>query len=319
MATRDLETLEQVPVREIWPHEEKNFTPWLADNLYLLDNLLELKLELLQVEAELPDAGRVDILAKDVSSGATVVIENQLEYSDDDHFARLMGYAASRDAGVLIWVTTGFWDWHRDILDWLHTSYGIEVYGVEVSTWRIGDAVAHYFELIAGAPVSEGSALASQSDDGEPTTGHRAYGRYYRPLTANLNGEGIQALGGRWGGFTGSARSFRTDYEEDRIYYALQIGDWDGKSWIWLHIRNEDHRTIYNALNEYRSDIEQEIVGYTLQWETSEEERFSWVGMSTDATIDDAEEKLEATRSWMFDGLTKLRTAVQPRLDEVMA
>ena len=69
MATRDLETLDQVPVREIWPHEENDFTPWLADNLYLLGQLLELKLELLQVEAELPDAGRVDILAKDMTSG----------------------------------------------------------------------------------------------------------------------------------------------------------------------------------------------------------------------------------------------------------
>ena len=81
MATRDLGTLEQVPVREIWPHEENNFTPWLADNLHLLGQILELKLELLQVEAEMPDAGRVDILAKDMTSGATVVIENQLEYS----------------------------------------------------------------------------------------------------------------------------------------------------------------------------------------------------------------------------------------------
>ena len=178
MATRDLGTLEQVPVREIWPHEENNFTPWLADNLYLIGDLLELNLELLQVEAELPDAGRVDILARDVASGATVVIENQLEYSDDDHFARLMGYAASREAGILIWVTTGFWDWHSRILDWLNASYAIEVYGVEVSTWRIGGAVAHYFELVAGASVSEAPAVSDQSDE-EPATGHRAYGRYY--------------------------------------------------------------------------------------------------------------------------------------------
>ena len=317
MATGDLGTLEQVPVRDIWPHEENDFTPWLADNLYLLGNLLELNLELLQVEAEMPDAGRVDILARDVTSGATVVIENQLEYSDDDHFARLMGYAASREAGILIWVTTGFWDWHNRILDWLSTSYAVEVYGVEVSAWRISDMVAHYFELVAGANVSEGPAASDASDD-EPATGHRAYGRYYRPLTETLHGEGIQALGGRWGGFTGSFRSFRTGYEEDRIYYALQIGDQDGKSWIWLLISNDHHQTIYNALSQHRSEIDQEIVGHTLQWETSEEEGFSWVGMSTDATIDDAEEKLEATRSWMFDGLTKLRAAVQPRLDEVM-
>ena len=318
MATRDLGTLEQVPVREIWSHEENDFTPWLADNLYLLANLLELNLELVQVEAELRDAGRVDILARDVTSGATVVIENQLEYSDENHFARLMGYAASREAGILIWVTTGFWDWHSGILDWLNTSYAIEIYGVEVSTWRIGDAIAHYFELVAGADVSERPAVSDPSDDG-PARGHRAYGRYYRPLTETLHGEGIPALGGRSGGFTGSFRSFRTGYEQERIYYALQIGDQDGKAWIWLHIRNDDHQTIYNALSEHRSAIAQEVVGHTLEWETSEEEGFSWVGMSTDATIDDAEEQLEATRSWMFDGLIKLKMAVQPRLDDVMA
>ena len=319
MATRDLGILEQVPVREIWPHEENNFTPWLADNLYLLGQLLELKLELLQVEAEMPDAGRVDILAKDMTSGATVVIENQLEYSDDDHFARLMGYAASREAGILIWVTTGFWDWHRNTLDWLNMSYGVEVYGVEVSVWRIGDAVAHYFELIAGANASEGSAASSQLDNDKPAVGHRAYGRYYQPLTGNLNGKGIHALGGRWGGWTGSFRSFRTGYEEDGIVYGLQIGDRDGKSWIWLRILNDDHRTIYNALSEHRSEIDQEMVGHTLQWETSTAEGYSWVGMSTDATIGDAEEKLEETRSWMFDGLINLQMALQPRLDEVMA
>ena len=216
-------------------------------------------------------------------------------------------------------MTAGFWDRHRDILDWLHMSYGVEVYGVEVSVWRIGDAVAHYFELAAGANASEGSAASSQLDNGEPEVGHRAYGRYYRPLTANLNGEGIHAIGGRWGGWTGSFRSFRTSYEEDGIVYGLQIGDRDGKSWIWLRILNDDHRTIYNALSEHRSEIDQEMVGHTLQWETSTEEGYSWVGMSTDATIDDGEEKLEATRSWMFDGLSKLRMALQPRLDEVMA
>ena len=116
---------------------------------------------------------------------------------------------------------------------------------------------------------------ANQSANDEPAIGHRAYGRYYRLLTENLNGEGIQALGGRWGGFTGSSRSFRTGYEEDGIYYALQIGDLDGKSWIWLHIRNNDHGAIYNALNEYQSEIDQEIASHTLQWETSEEDWFS--------------------------------------------
>ena len=319
MATRELGTLEQVPVREIWPHEEHNFTPWLADNLDVLGRALDLTLELVEVESELPDAGRVDILARELRSGATVVIENQLEYSDDDHFARLMGYAASRDAGILIWITTGFWDWHSDMLNWLHNSYALEIYGVEVSAWRIGDTTAHYFEPVAGTAVAERAAATDQAASDGVLAGHRAYGRYYRPLTEQLNGEGVYAIGGRWGGFTGSYRSFRTGYEDDGILYALQIGDAEGKSWVWFHIRNDDHRAIYDALGEYRSNIDCEIANDSLEWVTSEEEGYSWVGVSTDAAIGDPDEKLEEIRVWMFENLVSLRNAMQPRLDEVMA
>ena len=42
----------------------------------------------------MPEAGRVDIIAQQVSTMAKVVIENQLEVSDDSHCLRLLGYAA---------------------------------------------------------------------------------------------------------------------------------------------------------------------------------------------------------------------------------
>ena len=29
----DLGTLRQVDLREVWPHEAQDFTPWLAENL----------------------------------------------------------------------------------------------------------------------------------------------------------------------------------------------------------------------------------------------------------------------------------------------
>ena len=109
MDTRNLRPLESVPVREIWPLEERDFTPWLAENLQLLGEVLDMRLELVQKEQPQRDAGQVDILAREVETGRAVVIENQLEWSDDDHFARLIGYAASRDADFAVWVATGFY------------------------------------------------------------------------------------------------------------------------------------------------------------------------------------------------------------------
>ena len=150
MSNPDLGTLQIVDVRKVWNHEERDFTPWLADNLLRLNAALDMNLELVAIEDRKPEAGRADILAKDTGGGADVVIENQLEWSDDSHLARLLGYAASRDAQVVIWISTGFGKWHLDILDWLGKS-GVEIYGIEVSAWRIGDEVAPHFELVAGS------------------------------------------------------------------------------------------------------------------------------------------------------------------------
>ena len=61
------------------------------------------------MEATLPVAGRVDIIAQQVSTKAKVVIENQLEESDDSHCLRLLGYAEiNADANILVWVARDF-------------------------------------------------------------------------------------------------------------------------------------------------------------------------------------------------------------------
>lgn len=49
MTSLDLGTLEQVDLRELWKHEERDFTPWLADNLHRLNATLEMNLELVDI------------------------------------------------------------------------------------------------------------------------------------------------------------------------------------------------------------------------------------------------------------------------------
>jgi hypothetical protein len=66
--------LERVPLRELWRHEARDFTTWLAGNLDQLSELLELPLTLLQTEAA-SGTFSADILA-DAGSERLVVIEN---------------------------------------------------------------------------------------------------------------------------------------------------------------------------------------------------------------------------------------------------
>ena len=80
----ELGIIEQVDLREMWPHEATDFTPWLASNVSSLSEALGLELEVRGQEA--PVGGySLDILAHDLGSNRPVIIENQLEPTDHDH------------------------------------------------------------------------------------------------------------------------------------------------------------------------------------------------------------------------------------------
>ena len=304
MPMRELGKLEPVSVREIWPHEERDFTPWLANNLHLLNEVLDLELEVIDTESTHPGAGRVDILAKDKDDNANVIIENQLGHSDDSHFARLIGYAASRDARILIWVAGGFWEWHLHMLDWLNQEIGIAAYGVEVSAWRIGNAFAPDLRCVV-RPASR-SRRKSDTPSGVATP----HALFYRPLVEQLRKAGMPPVG--IGGWRGRWRSFPTGHEG--VVYALRIVN--GEAWAFLDAYSAEHRQIYRALCEHQAQIDADMSGTELEWHEDENE--SWIAVKTPASLEDAEGKIEATRVWMFDNLLKLKDAVQPHLDEVM-
>ena len=76
-----LDKLKQInALREIWPNEAKDFTPWLAkeENLSLLGEAIGVEMELTEKESSVGDFN-VDILATEQDTGRKIIIENQLE------------------------------------------------------------------------------------------------------------------------------------------------------------------------------------------------------------------------------------------------
>lgn len=130
-----------VPVddlRQAWPKEVDDFTPWLAEeNLDLLSETLGTTLDLSSTEVR---AGgyRADIVAK-MADGSTVVIENQLGDFDHDHIGKAITYAAVLDATTIVWIAKRFNDEHRAALDWLNNASAgqFSFFGVEVKLWKI--------------------------------------------------------------------------------------------------------------------------------------------------------------------------------------
>ena len=138
MSDIDLASIDRVDLREVWPHEADDFTPWLAENISRLGEALGLDLELQDTEAAVGGYS-LDVLATDLNRNRTVVIENQLESTDHNHLGQLLTYAAGLDASVVVWITKEFRDEHRQALDWLnqHTDDETEFFGVAVEAWKI--------------------------------------------------------------------------------------------------------------------------------------------------------------------------------------
>ena len=296
--------LETVSLREAWPKEAGNFTPWLVDNLGVLGE--ELHLELARREVTLPgDAGRVDILAQQLGTGANVVIENQLEQSDDSHCLRLLGYAASAEASILIWVAQDFTPYHRSILEWLNAADTIHVYAVEVRAYRVGGVLAADFRTV----VKPATAIAETPLPGKNS--NTLYAEFYRPLVARLRQGGLQP-----GGWRGKWRQFHTGHQG--AFYGLALVD--GKAQVFLSFNGRDRQERYRSLLQHREEINGKVEG-AISWQ--EEGPGSWgeslvlLERAEAVSLTSPEAELEGARRWMADRLLSLRTALQPHLDQL--
>ena len=82
------ERLTPVPLREMWLHEAADFTPWLADNIDLLGEALDMVFEEVTTEAAVGGFS-ADVVAVN-GDAETVLIENLLVSSDHGHVGQLI-------------------------------------------------------------------------------------------------------------------------------------------------------------------------------------------------------------------------------------
>ena len=144
--------LTEVDVRELWHHEQYDFSNWLAkdENIEMLNEIIGLTLIDIDKEAYV-GAYRCDIVAKDEATGIKVIIENQLDCSNHDHLGKMITYASGLDAKVVIWVVKEAREEHRSAIEWLNnnTSQDINFFLIELHAYTIGDSLpAPKFEVI---------------------------------------------------------------------------------------------------------------------------------------------------------------------------
>lgn len=320
MADQELGRIEEVDLRQIWPDEAADFTPWLAEHLDLLGEALHLG-DLPLVEAE----GQVGTFAVDVvaeTEAGIVVIENQLEGTDHTHLGQLLTYAAGRDARTLIWITRKFRDEHRAALDWLNhwTPEEIEVYGVEVRAIRIGDSMpAPEFRPVA-FPNTWSRQSGSRSRNSSPRSTDERYQRYRTFWQALLDEGRERGLTDRKNARASSHISLPPPVGDPHIHYGVSFRG-GNKVRVELDIRtpnSERNSEIHGRLKAHQDAVEGEI-DFELGWDKRSRGRSEGIQVLGEGSIDDSPEELERIRKWMLDTVEKLRQVIDPLLIDIVA
>ena len=325
MTDQKLGKIEEVPLREVWKDEARDFTPWLVEHLDLLGEALHLDLTPVEAEGQVGTFS-VDVVA-DTYSGV-VVIENQLGKTDHTHLGQLLTYAAGRDARVLIWITPDFRDEHRAALDWLNhwTAEEIEVYGVEVRAIRIGQSLpALEFRPVA-FPNSWSRGASSRTKSAPPENRER-YRAFYQPLVDQAREFGLtdrtRATGVPYQHIAQSVADGNIQYvvqfrskSKEQVSVALDIRA-SAVGWNRQTTPTEWNRQIHDRLQKRRVEIEADLA-LKIDWDKPNRGRSQGIQVFGTGSLDYPPERQDEVRRWMLDTVVALKSALDPRLQQIV-
>ncbi len=312
--------LERVDLRVEWMKEDRDFTPWLAqeENIALLGETLNMSLE---VEEEERRVGRfsADILCRDTATadGDWVVIENQLETTDHSHLGQIITYAAGLEAKTCIWVAAKFHEEHRAAIDWLNeiTGDGHQFFALEIELWRIGDSLsAPKFNIVA------------QPNDWKRDVGRAAKNAQSANLskTKKLQLEFWTALHER----LADHPTIRCQKPQAQHWMTYSIGrsgmhlgtiinTRENRVGVELYLGDTNANSYFEQLEEDKTAIHDEL-GFELEWMDLPTRRACRLVVFKSMNDFSAESSWPELQTWMISSLEKMRGCFGPRVRELV-
>jgi len=265
--------LKEIDIRTVWPHEQYDFSKWLAqdENIQELGDSLNLSLTDVETETSVGNF-RCDILAKDELTGKMVLIENQLEATNHDHLGKIITYASGLDAAVVVWIVASARDEHAAAIEWLnkHTDDEISFFLLEVHAYQIGDSdPAPQFTIIEQPNdfVKTVKSVAKSADMNESQKQRLEFWTRFNDV--------VESKGKPF-----NKRKATTDH-----WYNVAIGSSDAN--ISVDLVNKEHKIrvslwisdnkeLFDALFMRRDEIEAAL-GFGLVWNRLDNKKASYI------------------------------------------
>ncbi len=262
--------LKEVDVRDLWKHEQYDFSKWLAkdENIEYLNEILGLTLVAVDNEVYVGPY-RCDLVAKDETSGITVIVENQLEGTNHDHLGKIITYASGLDAKVIVWIVKEAKEEHRAAIEWLNnnTSTDINFFLIEIHAYKIGDSdPAPKFEVVEKPNDFVKRSKTKDREDGEMNKSQAARLYFWEEFNKVVAQRGKPF----------NIRKATTDH-----WYDVAVGSSDahisitlvnkfGNIVVELYISN--NKALFDKLKAQKDSIESDL-GFALDWDRLGEQK----------------------------------------------
>ncbi len=334
----DFGRLEQVELRTVWVSEDNDFASWMArsESLAMLGEALNLELELENMDGWVTPY-RGGVVCRERGNGSYVVIENQLEHTDQSHLGQLLAYAADLKAVTMVWVAAQFTQEDRNTLNWLNeiTRDSINFFGLEVELWRIADSpLAPKFHLVS-KPNGWRERAAPEKDIASDTVAgatpekmedqlqlvENDLQKEYQLVENELQKEYWQSLRH----YLESSGSFiRPGTPRSQNWMNFDVGHWrlrmtafnnmrEGGIGVQLIIREGDADVSYHTLYQQRGEIGSEI-GDALEWRELPEHKQGQVMLRRYNADPTNRAQWAEQHTWFKEKLEAFDRAFRPRI-----
>lgn len=295
--------LQEIDIRDIWPHEQYDFSKWLSseENIQELGNVLNLSLTDVETEKYVGNY-RCDILCKDEITGKVVLIENQLESTNHDHLGKILTYASGLDASVVVWIVASVRDEHASAIEWLnkHTDDNISFFLIEIHAYKIGDSEpAPQFKIIE-QPNDFSKTVKSIAKNKELNESQRCRLEFWTQFNDVLEQRGKPF----------NKRKVSTDH-----WYSVAVGS---SAWqLSIELVNKEHRIRvcawiidnkdrFDIIHQHKDEIESEL-GFALSWKRMDSKKSSLICTYIDGLDFKSQENYPELINRSIDLVVKLR------------
>lgn len=296
----------EVDVRELWKHEQYDFSNWLAkdSNIEYLNEILGLTL--IEVDKEI-NVGpyRCDIVATDETSGLKVIIENQLESTNHDHLGKIITYASGLDAKVIVWIVREAKEEHRAAIEWLnnYTSSEIDFFLIEIHAYKIENSnPAPKFEVVE--KPNDFVKRSKNKDDGELNTSQTERLIFWTQFNEKILSKGKPF----------NLRKPTTDH-----WYDVAIGTSAAKiavdlvnkeNCIILELYIHSDKELYDSLFEKKNEIEREL-DMNFEWDRLDSKKASRIKHYIHGLDFENHSNYDQLMSEIIDKVTRMRKVIR--------